>query len=308
LTSEPLIAIAGPTGSGKSRVALKVAAAVGAEIVNYDSVQIYRDFDIGSAKPSPAERATLPHHLFDIVEASEDFDAARYAALARQTFAEITARGSRAIFVGGTGFYLRAVVSGLPEMPGRSTELRARLAPIFATERGRHRLHRLLGRIDPPTAARVSPSDRVRIERALEVYFSSGKPISFWPAPGTSSPPLIPYRIYALQIRREELVRRLEQRVEEMFAAGLLEETSQLLSRYPLSSRPFESIGYREAVRCLRGEISREDAIAETKRRTRAYAKRQMTWLRGEREVHWIDADDSDAAASEILRSMTGRT
>jgi tRNA dimethylallyltransferase len=296
-----ILVVAGPTGVGKSAVAAALASAIGGEIVNCDSVQIYRHFDIGSAKPSPDERVRVPHHLFDVIEAVEPFNAADYAKAAERVCNEIAARGSMPVLVGGTGFYLRAFLSGLPEMPEADPQLRARIRSILARPRGRELLHRRLTRIDPDAAARIDPADRHRIERAMEVWMLSGRPISSWAAPRPDRPARRA-RIFALTRERSALNHVLDERVEEMYRAGLIRETQLLLEKYPVEARPFRSIGYLEAVRFLHGELTRENAIAETKRRTRAYAKRQMTWLRGEPSVHWIDTSGgADAALQRIL-------
>ena len=279
------IVIAGPTGSGKSALALRLARDLGGEIVNFDSVQIYRGFDIGSAKPSLEERATVPHHLFDIVEAGQEFNAADYGRLARETFAEIDRRGARAIFVGGTFFYLRAFLGGLPEMPGRDEALRARIRTLSRKPRGPERLHAWLTRVDPVSAARIPAADRHRVERALEVWITSGRPISSWDRQSSEELPSIKI---AIAPERAQLKAVLDARVDSMYKAGLIEETRQLLARYPATARPFGTIGYKEAAAVVSGEIDTAAAIAETKRRTRAYAKRQLTWLRSERNVHWV--------------------
>lgn len=289
-----VVVVAGPTGVGKSRLAVRLAAAVGGEIVNYDSVQIYRGFDIGSAKPSAAERAEVPHHLFDIIGADEEFNAADYARLARATCQSIASRGRLPILVGGTFFYLRALLAGLPEMPGRNEAVRARLQAIAGKPRGALRLHRWLSRVDPATAGRVVAADRHRVERALEVWMTSGSPISAWTPPAAAAESDVIALKLALTLDRAEIVRRLDDRVEAMYRAGLVDETRALAQRYPAEARPFGTIGYREALAVVRGELTEEQAIGETRRRTRAYAKRQMTWLRSERNMHWLDAADEE--------------
>ena len=294
-----LIVIAGPTGAGKSALALKLAQTLGGEIVNCDSVQIYRGFDIGSAKPSRAERALVQHHLFDIVEATDDFNAADYGRAARPICDNIHARGRRAILAGGTFFYLRALLGGLPEMPGRNEELRARIREIAGKEKGPARLHRWLRSVDPASAARIAAGDRHRVERALEVWLSSGRPISSWERPVADEVPSIKI---GLRIDRQALTTALDARVETMYKAGLIDETRALLERYPATARPFSTIGYKEAVAVVQGELSAAAAVAETSRRTRAYAKRQMTWLRSERNVHWIDAADREQTVAAALR------
>jgi tRNA dimethylallyltransferase len=302
------IVIAGPTGTGKSDLALRIAEAVGGEIVNYDSVQIYRGFDIGSAKPPAEARARVPHHLFDIVEADVDFNAADYARLARTTCDEIVARGRRPILVGGTFFYLRALLHGLPEMPGRDAGLRARIRGIAERPRGNERLHRWLSKIDPQSGRRIAPADRHRVERALEVWLLSGKPISEWERPGSDMAGEMAATKIGLTLERRQLVERLDRRVDAMYAAGLVDETRGLLARYPRTARPFGTIGYGEAAAVVMKEMDVDTAVAETKRRTRAYAKRQMTWLRSERNVQWIEVigetDETFAAAMRLLEEM----
>jgi tRNA dimethylallyltransferase len=301
-----VIVVAGPTGSGKSELALRLAEHLGGEIVNYDSVQLYRGFDIGSAKPSAADRQRVPHHLFDVVDAGDaELNAADYARLARATCADIEARGKWPILAGGTFFYLRALLSGLPEMPGRDELLRARIRAIAARARGPGRLHRWLSKIDPRSGRRIAPADRHRVERALEVWITSGKPISSWEPEENEELPAIKL---ALDVDRSQLGAMLDVRVEAMFRSGLIEETRALLERYPATARPFGTIGYKEAAAVVHGAITEADAITETRRRTRAYAKRQRTWLRAERNVHWLDASDRDHAFAAALRIIEGRT
>ena len=302
-----LVVVAGPTGVGKSRLAIRLASECAGEIVNYDSVQVYRGFDIGSAKPPASERAIVPHHLFDIVEATDDFNAADYARAARPVCEDILRRGRLPILVGGTFFYLRALLSGLPEMPGRNEELRARLRNIASRPRGSDRLHRWLSRVDRVTASRVAPADRHRVERALEVWLTSGRPISSW-TPPTSEASGSEVLFIALALDRAEIHRRIDARVEDMYRNGLVAETRGLAQRNPPDARPFGSIGYREALAVVRGEVDEAQAMAETRRRTRAYAKRQMTWLRSERNVHWLDAADQEEtlrAARQLVERFT---
>ena len=273
------------------------------EIVNYDSVQIYRGFDVGSAKPSIATRAIVPHHLFDIIEATDEFNAADYARLARETVQSIDARGHRAILAGGTFFYLRALLSGLPEMPGRNEAVRERLRAIAIRPRGAEKLHRWLSKIDRQSGRKIAPTDRHRVERALEVWITSGRPISDWERPDDEAEELPAIKI-ALTLERARLVEILDRRVDAMYAAGLVDETRELLAQFPRTARPFGTIGYREAAAVIANEMPLVDAIAETKRRTRAYAKRQMTWLRSERNVQWLDAtnlDDTFAGAMRLI-------
>ena len=294
-----LIVLAGPTGSGKSSLAIRLAAAIGGEIVNYDSVQIYRGFDIGSAKPSAEERQVVPHHLFDIVDADEEFNAADYGKVARQVCSEIHTRGKRAILAGGTFFYLRALLSGLPEMPGRDENIRERLRAIARSERGSQRLHRWLSKIDPRSGRKIAAGDRHRVERALEVWLTSGRPISSWERSAENE---LPSTKIALAVNRPRLAEIVDRRVDEMYARGLVDETRALLERHSPAAHPFGTIGYKEAAAVVRGEMAPDAAIAETKRRTRAYAKRQMTWLRSERNVHWLDAADEAETFAAAMR------
>ena len=284
------IVIAGPTGTGKSELALRIAEAIGGEIVNYDSVQIYRGFDIGSAKPSAEARKRVPHHLFDVIDADQEFNAADYARLARKTMESI----QRPILAGGTFFYLRALLHGLPEMPGRDEHIRARIRRIAERPRGNVWLHRWLSKIDPQSGRRIAAADRHRVERALEVWLVSGRPISEWERPAANTANEMAAIKIGLMMERRALVQRLDIRVEAMYAAGLVDETRDLLARYPRSARPFGAIGYAEAAAVVMGEMDAASAAAETKRRTRAYAKRQMTWLRAERNVQWIDVTNAD--------------
>ncbi|MGZ8779819.1 MAG: tRNA (adenosine(37)-N6)-dimethylallyltransferase MiaA [Thermoanaerobaculia bacterium] len=299
MTRSTPIVLLGPTGSGKSSLALQLAEAIGGEIVNYDSVQIYRGFDIGSAKPSAEERARVPHHLFDIIDANEEFNAADYGRLARQVSASI----EKPIFVGGTFFYLRAFLSGLPEMPGRDEPLRARIRRVAAHPRGAARLHRWLSKIDPRSGRKIALADRHRVERALEVWITSGRPISSWEPDADNE--LQALKI-GLRADRARLAPILDARVERMYRDGLVDETRALLARFEGTARPFGTIGYKEAAAVVRGEMTERDAIEETKRRTRAYAKRQLTWLRSERNVQWVDAGDEALAAA--LRIIEGKT
>ena len=286
---QPVVVIAGPTGVGKTEFSVRVAEEAHGEIVNYDSIQLYRGFDIGSAKPSRELRARIPHHLFDIVDPSEGMNAAHYGSLAASTCSEIASRDRRAVLTGGTGFYLRAFLNGLPEMGPRHEETRSRVQRIRQRKGGEERLYRMLQRVDPATAARLAVGDRHRIERALEIYVTTGLPISAWPRP-TSTDRKRRATVIALALERSALVQRLDARVEAMYDGGLIEETRALLDRFPATCRPFSSIGYAEAVQVIIGRIDRPSAISETKRRTRAYAKRQMTWLRGEPDIVWLDA------------------
>lgn len=295
-----LIVLAGPTGSGKSDLSLRLAERFGGEIVNYDSIQVYRGFDIGSAKPPLDVRMRVPHHLFDVLDADQDFTAADYAKAARPLCETIPFP----ILAGGTFFYLRALLSGLPEIPGRNEAVRARIRKIAERKSGPARLHRWLSVVDPVSAARIAPGDRHRVERALEVWIIAGRPISAF---DRESGDELPSLKIGLAVDRAELIRRLDARVGAMYDAGLIEETRQLLDRFPRAARPFGAIGYREAAAVIAGELTRDAAVEETRRRTRAYAKRQMTWLRSERNMHWVEAAEGDRAFAAAVQLIEGK-
>ena len=283
----PLIAIVGPTAAGKSALALALAEFLDGEVVNYDSVQVYRGFDIGSGKLAPEERRGVPHHLLDAVEAEEQFTAGDYRREALRVLAGIKERARVPVFVGGTGLYLRAVFMGLFDAPPRSEELRGRLRGI-AERRGREFLHRLLKRLDPPAAARVQPRDAQKTVRALEVCILARTPISKMQARGRSG--LQGYRVVkvGLDPERKELYARINRRVEQMFAVGLVDETRALLARQDSSRiKALEALGYRQACAVVKGQMSLPEAILETQVATRRYAKRQMTWFRKEAGVAW---------------------
>ena len=293
----PLLVVAGPTGSGKSALALRLAEAFQGGIVNCDSVQIFRYFDIGAAKLSVAARRGIPHYLIDAADPLKLFTAGDYARLARKALREISARGRLPIVAGGTGFYLRALLEGLFEGPGRDETLRARLA---ARKPGS--LHRLLRRFDPVAAARIHENDTNKVMRALEVILKARRPLTELFATGRDA--LTGYRVIkvALDPSREELYARIERRVVEMFEGGLLEETRGILERgYPPSAKPFESLGYKQALQVVQGTMTVEQAVAETQMLTRRYAKRQWTWLRRERDVRWFAGfGDAEAVQQQV--------
>jgi tRNA dimethylallyltransferase len=284
----PLIAIVGPTAAGKSALALALAECLDGEIVNYDSVQVYRGFDIGSGKLAPEKRRGIPHHLLDGLEPEEPFTAGDYRREALRVLAGIKERARLPVFVGGTGLYLRALFMGLFVGPPRSEQLRGRLRGL-AARRGREFLHRLLKRLDPEAAGRIQPRDTQKTVRALEVCILARTPISKMQARGRSG--LEGYRVLkvGLDPEREELYARINRRVEQMFARGLVEETRALLAR-PESSRikALGALGYRQACAVAKGETSLPEAILQTQAATRRYAKRQMTWFRHEAGITWL--------------------
>ncbi|MGE5081783.1 MAG: tRNA (adenosine(37)-N6)-dimethylallyltransferase MiaA [Acidobacteriota bacterium] len=284
---EPLLlVILGPTASGKTSLSLALAKRFAGEIVNCDSVAMYAELDIGTAKPTPDERAQVPHHLFDCVAPTQQVTAGEYARQARQILAEIQARHHLPILVGGTGLYLRALLEGLFPGPQRSEELRARLRHR-TEQRGSAYLHRILQRLDPAAAARVHANDAPKLIRAVEVCLASRQKMSDLWQQGRD--PLQGFSILRLGLdpERSLLYERINQRAREMFEGGLIAETQHLLQKYG-AVRILNSLGYKQAVQMLKGELSREAALASAQQAHRNYAKRQMTWFRREPDVHWL--------------------
>ena len=296
--------ILGPTASGKTALSLALAAPFHGEIVNCDSVAIYREFSIGTAKPTPEERRRAPHHLFDVVEPTAYTTAGEYARHARAVLREIAARGALPIVVGGTGLYLRALVEGLFPGPERSEELRARLRSIVGRKSPAY-LHRILKRLDRTAASSIHPNDVAKAIRAIEVCLHSRRPMTEQWALGRD--PLRGFRILRLGLdpARPELYQRINCRVREMFDRGLIDETRDLLSKYGESGRPLTAIGYKQVVELLNGELDREAAISAVQQAHRNYAKRQMTWFRREPDLHWFpgfgDQPEIQAQARGLL-------
>lgn len=291
----PLVAILGPTGSGKSELALAMAGRYGGEIVNFDSIQIYRRFNIGAAKLTEAERRGIPHHLIDILEPHEVFTAGEFARRAAAVLREIAGRGRLPVLAGGTGFYLRALVDGLFPGPARNEDLRRRLAA-----RSPERLHRLLVRLDSSAAQKIHPHDVPKMIRALEVTLLARRPISELFAQSRQALEGFTLLKIGLLPDRTALYGRINKRTEAMFAAGLVEEARQILeSGCPPSAKPFESHGYRQALEHLRSEINLSEAISSAQRNTRRYAKRQITWFRREKDVEWLPGFGDDPAIQQ---------
>lgn len=299
-----LIAVVGPTASGKSALGLELARELDGEIVSCDSLQVYRGLDIGSAKPTVAERTAVPHHLIDVRDPDGDFSAADYARLAAAAIEGIRGRGRVPLIVGGTGLYLRALTHGLFEGPSRRPDLRGRFEAL-ADRYGDPRLHRLLARVDGEAAARVGSRDRIRMVRALEVYWATGRPISDQQRSGTRPLAGLEILILGLSPERDDLRRRVEARTAAMRAAGLLDEVRGLLARYPPTLRPLQAIGYRQAVAMVRGELSEEEGFPRIVTETLRYAKRQRTWFRHQANVAW--QRDAASATQTALDWIRGR-
>ena len=290
----PLIAIVGPTAAGKSALALALAERLSGEVVNYDSVQLYRGFNVGSGKLPLAERRGVAHHLLDCLEPADVFTAGDYRREALKVLADLRGRAKFPICVGGTGLYLRALLVGLFEGPVRSEALRERLRAL-AERRGREFLHRLLARLDTAAAARIQPRDSQKLIRAVEVCILAKQPLSALHARGRAG--LEGYRAIKLGLNppRAQLYDRINRRVERMFATGLMEETQSLLY-HPDAARikPLGALGYRQACLVLQGKASRDDAVIATQAATRHYAKRQLTWFRREAEIVWFEGFGDD--------------
>lgn len=299
-TQRLIPAIVGPTASGKSELGIRLALASEGEIINLDSVQVYRRIQVATAKVPAQERRGVPHHLIDIVEPTENFTAGEYARLAAASLSDVEARGRTAILVGGTGFYLRALVSPLFESPKTDLKLRERLIGL-ADRRGREHLHKLLSRIDARAAARLQPRDLSRVMRAIEVFFQTGRRISE-SQPEVPPPPEFASRarVIALSPPREALYELINRRAERMFEGGLVEEVERLVSEgVPLDAKAFQAHGYRRVVEYLKGARTREDALNQMKLDTRHYAKRQLSWWRAWPGVKWIYRFGDDPRAFE---------
>jgi tRNA dimethylallyltransferase len=306
---EPLVVVVlGPTASGKTALALAIARRFGGEIVNCDSVAMYREFEIGTAKPSAAERAEVPHHLLDCVDPLADVSAGEYARQARLVLHEINQRQHLPIVSGGTGLYLRALIDGLFPGPQRSQELRNKLRGR-AERRGTEYLHRILRRLDAASADRIHANDVPKVIRAIEVCLASRRTSSsssrmtmteLWQQ---GREPLRGFRVLRLGLNpeREALYTRINQRAAKMFGDGLIDggliaETERLLAKYGEQARPLASLGYKQTLQFLRREIDRKAALAAAQQAHRNYAKRQVTWFRQEPDVHWLAGFGDDSA------------
>jgi tRNA dimethylallyltransferase len=305
VASEPLLVVVlGPTGSGKTALSLALAKRFHGEIVNCDSVAMYREFEIGTAKPTATERARAPHHLFDFVEPAGYITAGDYARQAREVLQSIKSRGALPIVVGGTGLYLRAVLEGLFAGPQRWEELRRRLRER-AAEKGSAHLRRILGRLDPAAGVKIHANDMPKLVRAIEVCLASRTKVTEMWKQGRD--PLQGFRIVRLGLDpdRDALYERINQRARRMFDDGLVEETKMLLEKYGETARSLAALGYKQAAAFIRGEIDQKSALQAAQQAHRNYAKRQMTWFRREPDVTWLtgfgdDASVQDEAISKI--------
>jgi tRNA dimethylallyltransferase len=297
--AEPLaVILLGPTASGKTALSLTLAEKLSGEIVSCDSVAVYREMEIGTAKPSLSERQRIPHHLIDVLAPNEHSTAGDCARLARAALRKIAARGHLPIVTGGTGLYLRALVDGLFAGPQRSPDLRARLERS-AQRHGPGWLHRILARLDPASAARIHINDAPKLIRAIEVALTARQPIS--EAWKTGRDPLTGFRLLRIGLDpdRKALYARIDARAKEMFGEGLVEETRGLIERFGDSPRAFDSLGYKQARAVLRGEMTLPEAITAAQQGHRNYAKRQLTWFRREPDVLWLKGFGDDPAIAE---------
>lgn len=299
-----LVVVAGPTASGKTALALSLAELSNSEIVGFDSVQLYRDFDVGTAKPTPAELARVPHHMIGVADARSPWTAGEYARQARPVIEAIWTRGRVPVLVGGTGFYLRALLHGLSPAPAADESIRARLR-----SRSAEQVHRLLQRLDPVSARRIAPADRSKAIRAVEVRLLTGKSLpQAW-----TTPPLPPWpqaRILKLGLTpdRPALYQRINDRAAAMFAGPILEETRRLLDVYPHDLRIWFSHGYKQACDVILRQVPLSAALPEAQQEQRRYAKRQWTWFRADPDFHWLtgfgDERRVQAQALALLRSF----
>ncbi|HSC45840.1 MAG TPA: tRNA (adenosine(37)-N6)-dimethylallyltransferase MiaA [Candidatus Acidoferrum sp.] len=305
--SDPvLLAIIGPTASGKSALALYLAKQFSGEILACDSTQLYRGFDIGTAKPAASERAAVPHHLLDVLAPPESSTAGDYRERALSVLADLRARNRLPILTVGTGLYLRALLEGLADLPQRSEDLRERLR-ASVNEHGPGHLHRMLQHLDPQAARQIAAPDEQKLIRAIEICLLSGKSLTEVHQAGRS--PLTGWRILKIGLEppREALYQRIHARTESMLAAGWLDEVRGLVaSGLPENAKPFDFIGYRELRSHLRGELTLDQARAAIQQGTRQYAKRQLTWFRRESNVHWLSAFGDSPTTAHVAQTFCG--
>lgn len=288
----PLLVIVGPTASGKSGAALALARRIGGEIVSADSQQVYRGLDVGTAKPSAADQRAVSHHAIDVVDPDSPFDAARWVAIADDAIASIRARGRRPIVAGGTGLYVRALLFGLVDAPPADPDLRAQLL-ADETRHGSGHLFERLRDLDPSLAARLHENDLVRIVRALEVRLSTGVPLSTLQTKHAFASPRHEATLLGIAVPAPTLRDRIVQRTRAMIENGWADEVRSLLARYPPGLRSLQSLGYRQMVAHVRGELSIDDAQTQIVRETVRFARRQRTWFAKERGIAWFEDPDA---------------
>lgn len=307
----PLLVIAGPTASGKTELGIKLAERIGGEIVSADSRQVYRFMDIGTAKPSMEERRRVRHYMIDIVNPDEEFTAADYVKGAGKAVREICREGKVPVMAGGTGLYVRAVVDGIFSGPGSDTEIRKKLEEE-AKKKGLSCLHERLGKIDPDASLRIHPNDRRRIIRALEIYETTGHPISRLQKDGRKRKREYDVKMFGINRSREELYKRIDERVEKIFREGFVEEVKMLMDMgYGENLISMEALGYREVIHFLNEKMNLEEAKGKIKKDTRNYAKRQLTWFRKDERINWININRREKfedAVERVCRFLQGKS
>ena len=303
-TNIPLVIILGPTAVGKSELAFEIAQRFNLEIINADSMQVYRGMDIGSAKPSPNQRQLVPHHLIDVRNPDEDFSAAQFRKEASAKIIALAKEGKQALLVGGSGLYIRALTRGLFPAPPADAALRKKLKQE-ARNKGKWFLHKELEKVDPEAARRIHPNDTFRIIRALEVLYLTGKTISEHQVSHQFRDSFFHLLTIGLTRDRGEMYARIEQRVNKMISNGLLEEVKGLLARgYKPGIKPFQSLGYAQMLEYLQGEITFDEAVRLIKRNTKRYAKRQLTWFRKEKDIRWFLLPHQAPEVSEAIKKF----
>lgn len=287
-----IVIIVGPTCAGKTELAIRLAQRFDGEIINADSLQVYRGLEIGTAKPSLQERQTIPHHLIDMVDPDQDYTASDFRADAGRAIEGIISRGRIPFVVGGTGLYIKALLKGLVDSPSGAGAVRQDLEEAGRTSGGELLLQRLAA-VDPETAARLHPNDRVRIVRALEVFMLTGRPISSFRSDHDFGGDYYRYLKIGIAVEREELYRRIADRVDRMMADGLPDEVRSLLAQgFDPTLKPLRAIGYKEVTAFLAGRCPLDETVRLIKRDTRRYAKRQLTWFRQDKEINWVEYPD----------------
>lgn len=301
----PVILLAGPTAVGKTQLALEIAHRLGTEIINCDSMQVYRYMEIGTAKPTQEERALVPHHLLDVADPDEPFDAARYAELARPVIESLQNRGKMPLVVGGTGLYMKVLTRGICPAAPRDPAIREQLRRELE-EHGLERLHQELGRVDPEAGRRPHPHDRQRVLRALEVQRLTGIPLSCWQSQHRFQQTI--YRTVKIFLYRDRnvLYERINRRVRQMLEQGLVAEVRRLLAMgYGPELKSMQAVGYKQLAAHLLGACPLASAVSDMERATRHYARRQLTWFRGDSEFRWVQADDWQGILEWLNRTAT---
>ena len=300
IEKQKIIVIQGPTGVGKTTVALRLSEKIPIEIINADSMQFYRYMDIGTSKPTPEEQKAVPHHLFSVVNPDESFNAAQFMQIGRQTVDDIVSRDRIPVVVGGTGLYIKALTKGLFAVPEGDENLRGKLR----TESKEELFERLI-EVDPEASFRIDPNDVVRVIRALEVYYLTGEPISRHHRKHSFQD--TPYNCFKICLTRdrESLYRRIERRIDQMMEKGFLQEVRSLIDMgFSPQIKPLQSIGYSQMVRCIQGQISRDEAVSQIKKETKRFAKRQLTWFRHDPELIWIKLPERAGEAEELVKKF----